>query len=298
MARPLRLEFPGAIYHVTARGNAKAAIFLDDHDRDRFLAVLARVVKRYEWVCHAYCLMGNHHHLLIETPRPSLAAGMRQLNGVHAQQFNHRHGRTGHVFGERFNAVLVEREGHLLRLAAYIVCNPVRAGLCASAADWGYSSFRATAGLAAVPEFLTVDWLLSQFATTDRRVAQARYRAYVTESALQARDHVRGEIYLGADEFIDGLAPNQPLREIPRPQWQPLPPRLADLFDELGDAALETAHRRYGYPLRVIADHLGVHYSTVGRRLANREREDAAMQDLTPDGAIEVEYHGVDHAET
>jgi REP element-mobilizing transposase RayT len=284
MARPLRLDFPGAIHHVNARGNGQAAIFLDDYDRERFLTVLARVVKRYEWICHAYCLMGNHHHLLIETPRPSLADGMRQLNGVYAQGFNQRHDRVGHVFGGRFKAVLVERDSHLLRVAAYIVCNPVRAGLCAHPVEWPYASYFATAGIDPVPEFLTVDWLLSQFGT-DRRTAQARYRTYVSESALQALAQIRGEIYLGGDEFIDRLAPNEPLREIPRPHWQPLPPTLPDLFDELGDAALQVAHRRYGYPLRVIADHLGVHYSTVGRRLAERERDDAAMQDLTPDGS-------------
>jgi putative transposase len=283
MARPLRLEFPGAIYHVTARGNAQAAIFLDDHDRERFLAILAGVVKRYEWICHAYCLMGNHHHLLIETPRPSLAAGMRQLNGVYAQSFNQRHGRIGHVFGERFKSLLIERDTHLLNTAAYIVCNPVRAGLCETPADWVQSSYRATAGLASVPQFLTVDWLLSQFAG-DLTGAQAAYRTFVTESALRALAEIRGEIYLGADEFIDRLAPNRPLREIPRPQWQPLPPTLSQLFEELGDIAVEVAHRRYGYPLRVIADHLGVHYSTIGRRLLRIEANDVAMQDLTPGG--------------
>jgi putative transposase len=282
MARPLRLEFPGAIYHVTARGNAKAAIFLGDDDRESFLELLARVVKRYEWICHAHCLMGNHYHLLIETPRPSLSAGMRQLNGVYAQTFNHRHSRFGHVFGERFKSVLVERDDHLLSTASYVVCNPVRAGLCTTPADWEYSSYRATAGLAPVPELLTVDWLLSQFGN-DRVRAQAGYRAFVTDSALRDLAKVRGEIYLGGDDFIDDLAPNRPLREIPRPQWQPLPPPLTRLFDQLGDIAVVVAHRRYGYSLRAIADHLGVHYSTVGRRLADSERCDVAMQDLTPE---------------
>src|SRR5215211_9469798 len=126
MARPLRLEFPGASYHVTARGNAQGAIFLDDHDRERFLALFERVVKRYEWVCHAYCLMGNHFHLVVETPRTSLAAGVRYLNGVYAQAFNHRHRRSGHVFGERFKSVLVEKDEHLMAAAAYVVNNPVR----------------------------------------------------------------------------------------------------------------------------------------------------------------------------
>jgi putative transposase len=284
MARPLRLEFPGAIYHVTARGNAQGAIFLDDHDREGFLALFARVVKRYEWVCHAFCLMGNHFHLVVETPRPSLAAGMRQLNGVYAQTFNHRHHRSGHVFGERFKSVIVEKDEHLVAAAAYVVNNPVRAGLCGAAVDWAYSSYRATAGVVATPAFLTLDWLLSQFAG-ERHAAQARYRTYVAEAALRHFGEVRGEIYLGADEFIDRLAPNRRLQEIPRPQWQPLPPPLEALFDKLGDVAIEVAHRRYGYPLRVIADHLGVHYSTVGRRLADVERNGVAMQDLTPDEA-------------
>lgn len=282
MARPLRLEFPGAIYHVTARGNAQAAIFLDDHDRDRFLTILARVVSRYEWLCHAYCLMGNHYHLLIETPRPSLAAGMQHLNGVYAQGFNQRHGRVGHVFGGRFKAVLIERDEHLVNLAAYIVCNPARAGLCSDPAAWTYSSLRATLGLVAAPAFLTVDWLLSQF-SGDRRRAQVAYRSYVRESSHRPWQQLRGEIYLGSDTFINGLAPREPLAEIPRPQWQPLPPPLSNLFEQLGDAALEVAHRRYGYPLREIADHLGLHYSTVGRRLAHREGDEVAMQDLTLD---------------
>lgn len=283
MARPLRLDFAGALHHVTARGNARAAIFLDDDDRERFLAVLARVIKRHEWICHAYCLMGNHHHLLIETPRPSLSAGMRQLNGMYAQTFNARHGRVGHVFGGRYKALLVEGEQHLLNVAAYVVLNPVRAEICTSSADWAWSSYRATAGLERVPEFLAVDWLLSQFGD-DLRIAQARYSAFVGEAALWERAEVRGQIYVGTNAFINRHAPNRPLREIPRPQWQPLPPPLPELFGDLGYAAVEVAHRRYGYPLRTIADHLGVHYSTVGRWLAAREQRDVALQDLTPDG--------------
>jgi REP-associated tyrosine transposase len=284
MARPLRLEFAGAIYHVTARGNAQEPIYLDDGDRDRFLTTLARVVKRYEWICHAYCLMGNHYHLVVETPRPSLAAGMQHLNGVYAQGFNQRHGRVGHVFGGRFKAVLVERQGHLAKLAAYVVCNPVKAGVCAEPSEWAYSSYRATAGLTDAPAYLTIDWLLSQFAP-DRRLAQARFRAFVTEHSHRPWDELRGGIYLGTDDFVDELAPNEPLREIVRPQWQPLLPSLPELFDEYGSSALEVAHRRYGYPLRAIADHLGLHYSTVGRRLASREGADVATQDLTPNGS-------------
>ena len=281
MARPLRLDFAGALHHITARGNARAPIFLDDNDRECFLRVLTRVVRRYKWICHAYCLMDNHHHLLIETPRPSLAAGMRDLNGVYAQTFNALHGRVGHVFGGRFKSLLVEREAHLLNVAAYIVLNPVRAGMCSSPGEWPYSSYRATAGLEPVPTFLSVDYLLSLFGD-DLHGAQLRYRRYASQAASWTSVEIRGEIYVGTEAFITRHAPNRRLREIPRQQSQPLSPPLPALFEELGNRAIEVAHRRYGYALREIADYLGVHYSTVGRWLARRERTDVAMQDLTP----------------
>jgi putative transposase len=121
MTRPLRIEFPGAIYHVTSRGNARRKIFLDDADRDAFLSTLAWVVERFGWICHAYCLMGNHFHLLLETPTPNLSCGMRQLNGVYTQGFNRCHRRAGHLFQGRFKAILVERDSYLLELARYVV---------------------------------------------------------------------------------------------------------------------------------------------------------------------------------
>src|SRR5713226_6360530 len=117
MARPLRIEYPGAVYHLTSRGNARKKIFLNDSDRDEFLATLGWVVERFGWRCHAYCLMDNHFHLLIETPQPNLSLGMRQLNGVYTQRFNRRHKRVGHLFQGRFKAILVERDSYLLALA-------------------------------------------------------------------------------------------------------------------------------------------------------------------------------------
>lgn len=129
MARPLRLEFPGAIYHVTARGNARNAIFLDDEDRALFLGGLGEVVTRFGWLCHAYCLMDNHYHLLIETPEGNLSLGMRQLNGIYTQRFNQRHGCVGHVFQGRFKAIVVDRDSYLLELCQYAVLNPIRAGM-------------------------------------------------------------------------------------------------------------------------------------------------------------------------
>ena len=112
MARPLRLEFPDAVYHVTSRGNAGQDIVLDDRDRSTFLRVLGRTCERANWLCHAFCLMTNHYHLVIETPDANLSRGMRQLNGIHTQAFNRAHGRSGHVFQGRYKAILVDRDAY------------------------------------------------------------------------------------------------------------------------------------------------------------------------------------------
>ena len=126
MARPLRIEYPGAVVHVTSRGNEKRAVFEDDPDREAFLNTLAHVNKRYHWICHAYCLMDNHYHLLIETPEGNLSLGMRQLNGVYTQTLNRRHRRVGHLFQGRFKAILIQKDSHLLEVCRYVVLNPVR----------------------------------------------------------------------------------------------------------------------------------------------------------------------------
>ena len=185
MARPLRLEHPGALWHVTARGNERGEVFRDDADRREFLAVLGRTASVYGWRLHAYVLMGNHYHLLVETPEPTLSRGMRDLNGVTTQRFNRRHGRTGHLFEGRFKAILVEREAHLLELVRYVVLNPVRAGLAKSPAAWAWSSYKATAGLAEAPEWLETSWTLEQFG---RRPAEARrrYVAFVADGRGRA----------------------------------------------------------------------------------------------------------------
>ena len=127
MARPLRIEYAGALYHVTARGNAQGDIYLCDDDRLEFLSLLANGCQRHEWLCHAYCLMDNHYHLLIETQAATLSKGMKYLNGTYTQAFNRRHKRVGHVFQGRYKAVLVEKEAYLVELSRYIVLNPVRA---------------------------------------------------------------------------------------------------------------------------------------------------------------------------
>lgn len=269
MSRPLRLEFDGALYHVTARGNARAAIFADDEDRGRFLAVLAQRIGDRDWRLHGFCLMGNHYHLLIETPHAGLTQGMRDLNGIYAQAFNRRHRRVGHLLQGRYHAVLVERDSHLLELARYVVRNPVRAGLVASPADWPWSSYRATAGLCRASPWLTIDWLLGQFAP-QRRVARAAYRAFVADGGPPVWDGLTGQVWLGTPEWIartkELIAAPELLHEVPRVQ-RFAPPSLAAIAAAHTDraAAMRTAHATGCWSLRAIGRHFGVHESTVSR---------------------------------
>lgn len=143
MARPLRIEFEGAFYHVMAHGNARQDIFLDDAGRQRFIGNLGRVAQRFDWAVWAWCLMGNHYHLLTETRQPTLSTGMREVNGVYTQAFNRHHRRVGHVLQGRYKSILVDQDAYLLELARYIVLNPVRAGFVPSAGEFAWSSYRA-----------------------------------------------------------------------------------------------------------------------------------------------------------
>jgi len=140
MSRPLRIEFAGALYHVTSRGDRQEDIYQSNDDREVFLNIMSDVCERYNWVIHAYCLMSNHYHLLVETPDQNLSKGMRQLNGVYTQAFNRNNKRVGHVFQGRYKAILVQKESYLLELARYIVLNPVRARMVRFVKEWPWSS--------------------------------------------------------------------------------------------------------------------------------------------------------------
>ena len=203
MSRPLRPEFPDAVWHVTCRGNERREVFRDDGDRERFLSILGRTVSLFRWRLHAFVLMGNHYHLLVETPEPTLSRGMRQLNGVYTQSFNRAHERVGHLFQGRFKAILVEKEAHLLELCRYVVLNPVRARMVPAAKAWPWSSYRATAGLMEAPDWLETGWTLEQLGTS-RRSAVAAYRRFVAEGTLEDYrpwENLRGQIYLGSEKF-------------------------------------------------------------------------------------------------
>ena len=271
MARPLRLELAGALYHVTSRGDGREDIFLADQDRLAWLETLAQVCARFNWTCHAYCQMTNHYHLVVETPDANLSKGMRQLNGVYTQRFNRLHQRTGHVFQGRFKAILVEKDGYLLELARDVVLNPLRARMVRRMERWPWSSYAATCGQMPKPDWLQTDFILSQFGVQRAR-AIAKYIAFVHEgkglpsvwSQLQAR------VYLGSDAFVKKMqaeVDKKPtLAEIPRAQRRALARALSDYARmHERDEAIALAYLSGQHTMAKIAEHFGVHYTTVSR---------------------------------
>ena len=142
MARPLRSDLPDGVYHVTTRGVADTFVYRDDDDYVAFVGIFGNVVDRFGWIVHAFCAMGTHYHAVVETTREQLSRGMHRLNGIYAQAFNERHGRHGHLFGDRYVSRLVGDEEYLRDACRYLVLNPVRAGLVGDAADWPWSGSR------------------------------------------------------------------------------------------------------------------------------------------------------------
>ncbi|HEY3017293.1 MAG TPA: transposase [Gaiellaceae bacterium] len=172
MPRPLRVQVAGGIYHLVSRGVRKSALYMDTRDREMFLSLFELTLTRYAWELHTYCLMTNHFHMLVTTHEPTVSRGMQYLNGRYVQWFNWRHLFEGHGVERRFYSELVTSERQLFATARYILLNPVRAGLCASPADWPWSSYRATVdGIATGPR--PSRWLVSQFG---RNLPEARRR--------------------------------------------------------------------------------------------------------------------------
>lgn len=203
MARPLRLEFAGALYHITSRGNERRPIFRDDIDREMFLTFLAEAVMRFGWSLTAYVLMTNHFHLTIQTPEPNLSRGMQWLNGVYVNWFNRRYKRSGHLFQGRFDAKLIEKENYFGNVLRYVVLNPVRAKIVSRPEDYRWSSYRATAGLEAAPAWLDIASALA-WLHPDRSMAQAEYQRFVqAKTGCEDRlwDNLVNSIYLGSEEW-------------------------------------------------------------------------------------------------
>lgn len=273
MTRPLRLEFPNALYHVTSRGDRREDIYEDDDDRERFLEILGTVVTDYNWLCHGYCLMSNHYHLIIETLDGNLSKGMRQLNGVYTQASNRRHKRSGHLFQGRYKAILVDKESYLLELARYVVLNPVRAkGMVRRIEDWPWSSYLAMIGRTPQPDWLTTDWLLSQFGKQKKR-SMEKYRQFVVDGIQNKLDiwsDLKGQIYLGDEAFMSrmqqkiGKAKDD--LNIPQKHKRPVAPPLVEIIRQTKgrNAAIINAYATGAYSQREIGEYFQLHPSTVG----------------------------------
>lgn len=275
MSRPLRIEYPGAVYHITSRGNGKQNIFFEDRDRKVFLSLLWEVIKREKWICYGYCLMDNHYHLLIETTRPNLSRGMRQLNGDYAQKLNNMKGSVGHVFESRYKSILVEKDNYLLELCRYIVLNPIRARMVESPEEWRWSSYRAILGLTKVPKHLNIKWVLSNF-NEDMEKGKEEYKKFVLEGIKEESPwrKLRGRIFLGSKRFIEKhegkLSTKEEDEEIATIERFASRPDLEEIFKEIKtkeerDKRICKAYEEYRYSLKEIGDFLKIHYSTVSK---------------------------------
>jgi REP element-mobilizing transposase RayT len=284
MARPLRLEFAGALYHVTARGDGREDIYRTDGDRRLFLDVLGGVYGRFNWTVHAYCLMTNHYHLLVETPDANLSRGMREVNGVYTQRFNRTYDRIGHVFQGRYKAILVQKETYLLELARYVVLNPVRARMVRAPGEWPWSSYRAMIGTATAPTWLETRRVLSAFGETEAE-AVAQYAQFVAEGKGQPPpwEQLKHQVLLGSDAFVESMQRMIPgdrdLREVPQAKARGSAQSLAHYarIHPNRDSAIAAAYASGGYTMKDIGDYFGLHYSGVSRvvRAAEQARPNA-----------------------
>ena len=260
MSRPPRLQFPGALYHVTSRGNRRADIYVDARDHLHWLDTLADTAARYAFRVHGYCHMPNHFHLLVETPRANLARGMAHLNGAYSRWFNHRHGLIGHLFQARYHAIVLQKQTHLLELARYTARNPVRAKLAERASAWQWSSHRAMLGLCAAPPWLETEWLLSQFGAgpcAQRVQAYADFVDLDDNVRTAAAWHPSGASttpVLTSDMLIASIAPADPI------QLADYAARYADRREAMVHAFLSSQ-----YTMADIARHFRVAPKTVSR---------------------------------
>lgn len=275
MARTPRIRFRGAIYHVYLRGVRKTRIFIDDVDRRKFLKILAAAIEKYGCLCFVYCLMGNHYHLVIQTPRNNISRFMQYLDSQYATFFNRRHRYTGHVYEGRFNSPVIEDGRYLGTSIAYVARNPVEAKLVKNAADWKWSSFRATVGKCACPKFLTLDWLSRVFEAeslaASRRLfsiavhtddGQIELEDAVIHGSAEFRKHVRKVI--GATLYKARLP--RSLRAVAQP---PLEELFAGIKRRERRSHIIRAHVVHGYLLSEIARYLDLHPTTVSR-IVNR----------------------------
>ena len=254
MARQARIEFPGAVHHVMARGNRGRELFDAARASERFMEILADVVARLGWQLYGYCLMPNHYHLLVETPQANLGDGMKRLNGIYTQWYNARTASYGHLLQGRYRAILVDRDSYLLELVRYIALNPVRAGIAERAEDWPWSSARSLLGKAPCPGFLSLAPVWSQFGANEAAAWPALAEFLEQGAAGAPEEQLVPGIY-GGRAFIASLArrgawsdPPAPVRRLLRPSLDELRVRYLDEY-----AFLNTAYREHGYRVAELA---------------------------------------------
>lgn len=275
MARPLRIEFPGALHHVTSRGNERRSIFRDDVDRRMFLTFLGQAVTRFGWSLTAWVLMTNHFHLVLQTPQPNLSRGMHWLNSSYAAWFNRRHGRCGHLFQGRFKSILIEKERHLQEVLRYVVLNPVRAGIVTRPEDYLWSSFRSTAGLDPAQPWLDTDAILGLF-DPDPESARRMYQEFVLARMNRSEslwDEVINGMYFGGAEWAKRM--RKIVESWPRSTDHPKAhravgrPRMPEVVAAVARAAGQTAaalRTARGTTLRRLAAWIGWHEGLVTLR--------------------------------
>ncbi|KTD70029.1 Transposase IS200 like protein [Legionella steelei] len=272
MVRALRIEYCGAMYHITSRGNKQEDIYLSNEDRVLFLEIFTHVCNKCKWVCHAYCLMSNHYHLLIETPLGNLSKGMQLLNGIYTQKFNQRHHRVGHVFQGRFKGILIEKESYLLELSRYIVLNPVRAKIVFFPEDWAWSSYKATINQAPKPNWLSIEFLLSAF-NSNLLIATDKYKQFVHEgrSAKTPWDNLKNQIFLGSEVFVNEMQSKmeqeKKLTYISQSHYKPVKESLTKYSNASPhrNECIKIAYATGQFSFAEIGEHFGLHYSWVSR---------------------------------
>ena len=303
MARPLRIQYPGAFYHITSRGNERKPIFKSKEDRQRFLGYLQSSHEKYGAIVHAYCLLPNHYHLLLETPRSNLSQVLHHMNASYTTYFNLKWKRSGHLFQGRYKAILVEKEVYAQELSRYIHLNPLRAGLVKDLVEYRWSSFRCHIGLEKSPSWLETGMILGDFGSTQSK-AQRAYRSFV-EGAVESeiRNPLREAIastFLGSQDFIRRVS-----RELGRPQdeeYRDVPalralqenPSLDKIQKGVGEVigaedplcekfCLYLSRRFGGFSLKEIGDYYGMKGATVSqaaRRFSERVRAETPLKKL------------------
>jgi len=275
MARQARIEYKGALYHLTSRGNAQQDIFITaDEDRLEFLNRLRQSRNRYNVIIYAYCLMDNHFHLLVETPDANVSQFMRHLNSAYTQNFNLSNNRVGHLFQGRYKSILVQKDLYLLELARYIVLNPVRAGMVKAAKDWRWSSYRVTAGLSPPIDWLDSNYILGQFSKKHQK-AIINYRKFVSEGRKKTKpwEKIQNQVILGNGDFVKDsikqLENRTSDREIPftkiKPRDKAKPISHYDQISETRNEAIVLSYQSGGYSMKEVAVYFNVHYSTISR---------------------------------